>query len=242
MKLASGQDRGAKWGGTRGDYVVISVEDNGAGMIPEITSRVFEPVFTTKALGKGTGLGLSQVYGFAKQSDGFVTIESELGKGTTVSIYLPRTFEEKILASVAAVQVPEIQGHGVVLVVEDDAQVRATTCGMLRDLGYTVREADSGRSALALLKRGETVDLVFTDIILPDGMSGIDLAREVGVLYPHLPILLTSGYTAQRIIPAGFADELKLLRKPYAQAELSQAVNFVMSTLPPGEGIDRDPR
>lgn len=220
----------AKWGGNSGDYVVLSVEDNGTGMTPEVSSRVFEPFYTTKALGKGTGLGLSQVYGFAKQSDGFVTVESELGKGTIISIYLPRTQAAKTIGTVAKDQVREIQGQGIVLVVEDDTQVRATTCAMLRDLGYTIREADSGRSAMAFLKRGETVDLVFTDIIMPDGMSGIDLARDLAILHPDLPILLTSGYTAQRIVPAGFADELQLLRKPYTQADLSQAVNFVMRT------------
>jgi CheY-like chemotaxis protein len=226
-------EEGQKLGSSGGDYVVVSVADTGTGMSPDVAARVFEPFFTTKSLGKGTGLGLSQVYGFAKQSDGFVTVESEAGKGTTVFIYLPRTDQRKAAAPVVASGPKEVQGDGVILVVEDDPEVRATTCAMLRDLGYSVREAGSGRAAVALLESSETIDLVFSDVLMPDGMSGIEVARAVEAVRPGLPMLLTSGYTAQRIIPAGFADQLRLLPKPYTQTELSQAVNDAMSSVRP---------
>jgi PAS domain S-box-containing protein len=215
----------ARWGARGGDYVVVSVADTGIGMSSEILGRAFEPFFTTKEVGKGTGLGLSQVYGFAKQSDGFVTIRSEKGRGTTVSVHLPRTHQPKteVHADQAATDSSE-DGHGVVLVVEDDPDVRATTSDLLRDLGYAVREAESGRSALAVIESGETVDLVFSDVIMPDGMSGVDLARELGTRRPGLPVLLTSGYMAQRVIPEALAKNLRLLRKPYTQLDLSQAI------------------
>jgi CheY-like chemotaxis protein len=206
----------------------VSVADTGIGMLPDVLSRVFEPFFTTKALGKGTGLGLSQVYGFAKQSDGFVTIESEPGTGTTLCIYLPRTDQPKAAAPIVVLALAEIGGQGIVLVVEDDFEVRATTTEMLRDLGYTVREAESSRAALALLESGEVFDLVFSDIIMPDGMSGIELAHKILAMRPDLPVLMTSGYTAQGIIPSSLVDELRLLRKPYGRAELSQAISDVM--------------
>jgi PAS domain S-box-containing protein len=222
------EQNAVNWGASQGDYAVVSVADTGIGMLPDVVSRVFEPFFTTKALGKGTGLGLSQVYGFAKQSDGFVTIESEPGAGTTVGIYLPRTDQPKAAAPIVVLASAEIEGQGIVLVVEDDLEVRATTTEMLRDLGYTVREANSSRAALILLESGEVFDLVLSDIIMPDGMSGIELARKVLAMRPDLPVLLTSGYTGQGIIPSGLVDELPLLRKPYAQAELSQAISEVM--------------
>ncbi len=222
------EEEGQKLGSNGGDYVVVSVADTGIGMSPDVVARIFEPFFTTKALGKGTGLGLSQVYGFAKQSDGFVTVESQSGRGTTVLIYLPRTDQLKAEASVTASGPVEVHGNGVILVVEDDAEVRATTSAMLRDLGYTVREAGSGRAAVAFLEGNESIDLVFSDVMMPDGMSGIEVARAVETVRPGLPMLLTSGYTAQRIVPASFSDQLRLLPKPYTQAELSRAVKDVM--------------
>jgi PAS domain S-box-containing protein len=215
----------SKWGGTAGDYVVVSVADTGIGMPSDILAHAFEPFFTTKEMGKGTGLGLSQVYGFAKQSDGFVSIDSKPGQGTKVRIHLPRTEQPKPEAEPAGLPLAQIvEGSGVVLVVEDDPDVRATASFMLRDLGYAVREASTARAALALLESEAAVNLVFSDVIMPDGMSGIELARELSVRRPGLPVLLTSGYTAQRVVPEALASGLRFLRKPYTQTDLSLMV------------------
>ena len=222
----------ASLGASPGEYVVVSVADTGAGMPPNILSRVFEPFFTTKAAGEGTGLGLSQVYGFAKQSGGFVTIESECGRGTVVFIYLPRADQPKTAEATVALPLAEIEGQGVVLVVEDDPDVRVTTSGMLKDLGYRVREAATARAALAIIESGEAIDLVFTDVIMPDGMSGMELARELSARWPELPVLLTSGYTAQRLNSEGRTDNRRLLRKPYTQTDLSQAIKGAMNRAP----------
>jgi signal transduction histidine kinase len=214
-------DEAARYQIAAGDYVVVSVGDTGTGMTPEVLGRAFEPFFTTKEVGNGTGLGLSQVYGFAKQSGGFVSIDSEAGRGTCVMIHLPRT-------EPAAEEVPHpapvarIEGTATVLVVEDDPAVRATASAMLADLGYRTIEADTGRLALECVARGG-VDLVFSDVILPEGMSGVDLAREVEKIAPDLPVLLTSGYTAQRLNLSPGA-RLRVLGKPYDEARLSEAV------------------
>lgn len=212
----------ASWGAAGGDYVVVSVSDTGSGMSPDILARVFEPFFTTKPVGEGTGLGLSQVYGFAKQSNGFVTLDSEPGRGTTVVIHLPRTFVSKTAAP-GAVATEEPRGRGVILVVEDDPAVRAVASGMLRDLGYQVREADTAPAALDSIDRDGPVDLVFSDVIMPGGMNGVELARELARRRPDLPVLLTSGYTAQRF-PNATAEDLLVLRKPYTLHDLSKAI------------------
>ena len=205
------------WGATPGEYVVVSISDTGEGMSEDLLGRVFEPFFTTKPVGKGTGLGLSQVYGFAKQSGGFV------------SIHLPRVPAPEPTQGSALRPSIEVHGQGVVLVVEDDADVRKTTTFMLEDLGYVVLEAETGRAALKMIEDGAAVDLVFTDVIMPEGVSGIDLARELAVSRPALPVLLTSGYTAQQLLPQSMAEGLKLLRKPYAQVELSRAIRDAMT-------------
>jgi PAS domain S-box-containing protein len=215
-------------GAAAGDYVVVSVMDTGAGMTPELIDRVFEPFFTTKPVGKGTGLGLSQVYGFARQSGGFVTIDSEPGCGTTVGIHLPRTGKPAITAPEVRPAI-EIKGKGVILVVEDDPAVRTVASGLLEDLGYSVIEAESGREALHLVESGQPIDLVFTDVIMPGDINGIDLVRELKARGSELPVLLTSGYTAQQIAPEELVKDLQLLRKPYSQVELSLAVRMVMN-------------
>ncbi len=216
------------WEGKAGDYVVVSVADTGHGMSTEVMSRVFEPFFTTKPVGHGTGLGLSQIYGFATQSGGFVSLRSKVDEGTTVTIHLPRAPAPPATAPEAVAEPARIAGDAVVLVVEDDAAVRAITSAMLRELGYTVFEAGSGHEALAAL-RAHPVDLVFSDVILPDGMSGLDLAKAVHGADPALPVLLTSGYTAQRLNLAAEGDWLKLLRKPYSEAQLSEAVRLALA-------------
>lgn len=221
----------SRWEASAGDYAVVSVEDTGIGMSPEIVAHVFEPFFTTKDVGKGTGLGLSQVYGFAKQSGGFVTVSSTPGVGTCIEVHLRRSKEGRAVIR----HTPEVgleKGSGVVLVVEDDAAVRATTSGMLEDLGYSVLSAETGKAALEIIKRNVSLDLVFSDVVMPDGMSGVELARKIGSLRPRLPVLLTSGYTAQRVHPEASAGGLALLRKPFTQADLSIAIRNIMAAPP----------
>ena len=225
-----GEQAALRAGAVPGEYVVIAVRDTGGGMTPEVIRRAFEPFFTTKEIGKGTGLGLSQVYGFAKQSEGFVTIDSEPGRGTAIRIHLPRTREVRVDG---VVQRPEsaamAPGRGVVLLVEDDADVRATAAALLQDLGYAVREASTARAAIALLDSGMPIDLVFSDVIMPAGMSGIELARELAGREKPPRVLLTSGYTAQRVVPEELAGHLRVLRKPYTQADLSQAIHETLN-------------
>jgi PAS domain S-box-containing protein len=215
-----------EFGASPGDYVVTSLTDTGCGMAPEVIARAFEPFFTTKDIGKGTGLGLSQVYGFAKQSGGFVSIDSAVGRGTTISIFLPRT-----QAPDAAEQLRTPRAltshHGVVLLVEDDQDVRSASSAMLEELGYVVRSASSADEALQALRANSSVDVVFTDVVLSTGMSGIDLAHAVNARWPDLPVLMTSGYTAQRVIPAALNGEVTLLRKPYTMHELAHAMQKI---------------
>jgi signal transduction histidine kinase/ActR/RegA family two-component response regulator len=221
--------------GPPGDYMVISVSDTGVGMPKEIVEKAFEPFFTTKGVGRGTGLGLSQVYGFAKQSGGFVTIDSVEGVGTSVMIHLP-ICEAEVRGGLAGAAPARIKGAATILVVEDDPNVRAVTSAMLRDLGYTALEATTARAALAVLAR-QPVDLVFTDVILPDGMSGVELANEVAKAPSAAPVLLTSGYTAQRLNLAGDKD-LQILNKPYDEARLSEAISKTLASrkrIPAGE-------
>jgi CheY-like chemotaxis protein len=223
-------DRGlaSRWEASAGDYAVISVEDTGTGMSSEVLAHVFEPFFTTKDVGKGTGLGLSQVYGFAKQSGGFVTVDSALGRGTLIEVFLKRSMEVRPAARQISEAVLE-PGVGTVLVVEDDAAVRATTSGMLEDLGYSVLSAETGNAALRIIKENTALDLVFSDVVMPDGMSGVELAHQIASLRPELPVLLTSGYTAQRVIPETPAGELALLKKPFSQTDLSIAIRNIMA-------------
>ena len=222
------EELASRWEASTGDYTAISVQDTGIGMSPEVIAHVFEPFFTTKDVGKGTGLGLSQVYGFAKQSGGFVAVSSAPGRGTLIEIFLRRSMESLAAVRPLAETAPET-GAGVVLVVEDDAAVRATTSGMLEDLGYSVLSAETGGAALKIVQQGVILDLVFSDVVMPDGMSGVELAQRIGSVRPDLPVLLTSGYTAQRVIPETPAGELALLRKPFSQTDLSIAIQNIMA-------------
>ena len=216
-----------------GDYVVVAVTDNGSGMSEDVLNRIFDPFFTTKPIGKGTGLGLSQVYGFAKQSGGFVTVDSEVDHGTTVSIHLPRGQASALPAAAPVQPAVEVCGEGTILLVEDDADVRATARFMLEDLGYDVQEAGTGQAALKMLKEGAKPALVLSDVIMPDGMSGIELARTLLVSHPNLPVLLTSGYTAQQLLPDASGAAHAVLRKPYTQSELSQALRRTLQSQSP---------
>jgi PAS domain S-box-containing protein len=209
-----------------GDYVRLSVSDTGIGMTREVLARLFEPFFTTKEPGKGTGLGLSVIYGFVKQSDGHVTAYSEVGKGTTVNLYLPRVtadVERQAAAKKAPSAGPDI--GETILLVEDNADVRAVTTRRLGNLGYSMIEAGNAAQAIEALRSGKRIDLVFSDVVMPGGMSGFELAQWMRSNVPGMRILLTSGF-AEDVARAGEApaSELEILRKPYSGTELARAL------------------
>ena len=212
-----------------GDYVVISVTDTGSGMPPDVLDRVFEPFFSTKETGKGSGLGLSMVYGFVKQSSGHVSIYSEVGHGTAVKIYLPRVVDDVHDVSATAVRPGLPMGAETILVVEDDPDVRRTVVALLSSLGYRVEEAASGADGLAALERCADVDLVFTDVMMPGGMSGIELGAAARRRYPHLKIIYTSGYTDRDLVAAEReGGAATLLTKPYRHEELARKIREVL--------------
>ena len=223
--VAVSDETAARWETSPGDYVEVCLTDTGMGMDAELIARAFEPFFTTKDVGRGTGLGLSQVYGFAKQSGGFVAIESTLGQGSSVSIYLPRS-DAPLPGPRTAAAAPAEAADGAILLVEDDAEVRAASSAMLEALGYTVRVAANGPEALASLARDPHVALVFSDVIMASGMSGIELRRRIKTLHPDMPVLLTSGYTAHLIPDIEGASPL--LHKPYTLDALGEAVKQAM--------------
>lgn len=214
-----------------GDHVAISVKDDGTGMAPEVLGRVFEPFFTTKDVGKGTGLGLSMVYGFVKQSGGHVRIESEQGQGTEVILYLPRFIPPAAPEPKHVAKNEELRGgRETILVCEDDDGVRAYSADSLRELGYTVLEARDAASALDYLgtHRG-AIDLLFTDIVLPGGMMGSDLAVRAREMSEGLRILFTTGYARDTIVHHGRLDEgIDLLLKPFSFDDLAARVRTVL--------------
>jgi PAS domain S-box-containing protein len=209
-----------------GDYVRLSVSDTGGGMTAHVLQHAFEPFFTTKQPGKGTGLGLSTVYGFTQELGGTVTIDSELGQGTTVSVYLPRSDGHQTTKTRdrSGGVVPLAAGEAVLLV-EDNVEVRRVTASRLIELGYRVIEVDSGPAALEVLMSAQAVDLVFSDIVMAGGMSGFDLAQWVHTHRPDMRMLLTSGYADEALrVQDRQAAGLKILRKPYSRSELSHAI------------------
>ncbi len=210
-----------------GEYVAICVSDNGSGMDEETRARAFEPFFTTKEVGKGTGLGLSMVYGFVKQSGGQIKIYSTEGKGTTIKLYLPRTKVKRAAGEGEETESEQIiQGQGTILVCEDDDDVRAYSVDLLRELGYVVLEAHDGPSALRLLERrkGE-IDLLFTDVILPNGLTGAGVAEEALKIQPGLKVLFTTGYARDVIVHHGRLDEgINLLAKPFSYGDLARRI------------------
>ena len=208
-------------GDLKGDYVRLSVRDQGVGMSRELQVRVFEPFFTTKGVGKGTGLGLSQVYGFIRASGGDVRVESEIGQGSTVSMYLPRSHKGVAAPDPGLVGEASPEGHGRVLMVEDDDTVAAMVSEMLGHIGYGVVRAANAGIALRLLER-ETVDVVFTDMVMPGRLSGLDLAREISVRRPGLPVVLTTGYS--QAVATARDQGLPLLVKPYRIDALARAL------------------
>lgn len=225
-----------------GDYVLVAVSDSGSGIAEDILPRVFDPFFTTKQVGKGTGLGLSMVYGFMKQSGGHVNIYSEPGKGTTVRLYLPR-FESPAILQAKAVVLAPAPGkaqHELVLVAEDNADMRRVAVRQLTDLGYRVVETDTGDKALALIEEGLVPDLLFTDVIMPGSLDGIDLADEACTRLPGLPVLLSSGFTERVILDThernGRKVDYPLLAKPFRKDDLARALRRALDRPQEQEG------
>jgi nitrogen-specific signal transduction histidine kinase/ActR/RegA family two-component response regulator len=216
-----------------GEYVQLSISDNGSGMPAQVRDRVFEPFFTTKEKGRGTGLGLAMVYGFVKQSGGHVTIYSEVGHGTTFNLYFPRTDGPTAAVATRAKDVTDPAARETILVVEDDDRVRQLTITRLKLIGYQVLDASDGPKALDILSRGHAIDLVFTDLVMPGGMSGREVAARARQLKPGIKVLLTSGY-AEELVRGDYLEreQLRVLRKPYHQADLVAALREVLAAGP----------
>ncbi|MDD1535897.1 MULTISPECIES: CHASE3 domain-containing protein [unclassified Bradyrhizobium] len=214
---------------TAGPYIMLAVSDTGTGMSPDIQLKAFEPFFTTKEVGKGSGLGLSMVYGFVKQSGGHIKIYSEEGHGTTIKLYLP---PGEGTAEVAVTAAPPAEGGAeTIFVVEDDPLVRNFVTAQLTGLGYKTIAAPDGKAALDLIAAGQTFDLLFTDVVIPGGMSGRELADEVAKLRPGVKVLYTSGYTDNAIVHHGKLDDgVMLLTKPYRRNQLAEMIRKALGS------------
>jgi PAS domain S-box-containing protein len=225
-----------------GQYVAICISDTGVGMAAATLNQAFEPFFTTKPVGKGTGLGLSQVYGFVKQSGGHVKIYSEVGQGTTVKIYLPRLVAEHVVAESLANPLPaEGSAEETILVLEDDDDVRTSTVESLREIGYRVIEAHDGPSALRLLERQIRVDLLFSDVVLPGGLTGAQVSAQARALRPGLKVLFTTGYARNAIVHHGRLDKgVHLITKPFSLNDLAAKIRDVLDA--PDADPDRTKR
>ncbi|HKW52488.1 MAG TPA: ATP-binding protein [Stellaceae bacterium] len=208
-----------------GSYVILGVSDTGSGIAPSILERVFEPFFTTKEIGKGSGLGLSQVYGFTRQSGGHVAIDSEVGRGTTIKLYLPLSEEAPEVAVPRSAREPR-GGSEMILVVEDDENVQNVAIAALDSLGYRTVLARDGREALAVLRSRGDIDLLFTDQVMPGGLGGADLARAARALRPGLKVLLTSGYAKDAADARG--DGFPSIAKPYRRSQLAESIRAVL--------------
>src|SRR5262245_35771405 len=223
--------------GLQGEFVAIRVADTGAGIPADVLPHVFEPFFTTKEVGKGTGLGLSQVYGFAKQSGGTATVSSSLGRGTVITLYLPRTRETPAASIAPAGPEAATQRAGTALVVEDSPEVAEVAAAYFEQLGYTVKQVANAHEALELLGNDPRVDLVFSDILMPGGMTGLELGHAIRRLYPEMPVLLTTGYSssAQDAVREGFV----VLQKPFDRAALERGSREARRAKPPAQPAQR---
>jgi CheY-like chemotaxis protein len=216
---------------TPGPYVMIAVTDTGEGMKPEVQEKVFQPFYTTKPQGKGTGLGLSMVYGFIKQSGGHISIYSEVGHGTSVKMFLPRKMAtQDAVVDAGPVVAADPARKAKILVVEDQEAVRAVACGFLEDFGYEIVEAGDGFQALAVLQEQQDIDLMFSDVVMPGGMNGFDLAQAALTLRPNLKVVHTSGYPKGAMVhqeeprfKQGF-----IIMKPYRRDELKQILESAL--------------
>jgi PAS domain S-box-containing protein len=219
-----------------GDFVALAMTDTGVGIAPDVLPKIFEPFFTTKALGKGTGLGLAQVYGFSHQSGGSVVATSTVGSGTAITIYLPRKHTAFITAAEASPAQPLVPGEGMILVVEDNVEVAAVTASLIEQLGYRTLRAENATDALNRLQRGDKIDLVFSDVVMPGVMNGIALAQEIGNRYPQIPVLLTSGYSdVVQTADSRFA----ILRKPFQLPALERFIRDALEGHGECNGGDR---
>jgi PAS domain S-box-containing protein len=211
-----------------GPYVMLAVSDSGTGMSKEVQDRVFEPFFTTKEVGEGSGLGMSMVYGFVKQSGGYIRIYSEEGHGTTIKLYLPPARRQTEAAAPAAA--PLLRGWETIMVVEDDSLVRNFVAAQLQSLGYKTVAAADARAALVIIDNGQPFDLLFTDVIMPGGMTGRQLADETAKRRPGIKVLYTSGYTDNAIMHHGRLDKgVLLLTKPYRKSQLAKMVRRALT-------------
>ena len=204
-----------------GRYVVVTLTDTGTGMPHDVLARVFEPFFTTKEVGKGSGLGLSQVAdGFARQSGGHIDVQSEVGRGTSVRLYLPWT--EPVQAETSKVEAlpPAETHHTKILIVEDDNDLRELATHLVEGLGYGACSAGAGAEAIAKLETEPDIGLVFTDILMPGGMNGFELAAEIRRRRPEIPILMTSGFPGH-FLPGASRRVSPIIRKPFTQTELA---------------------
>jgi CheY-like chemotaxis protein len=216
---------------TVGHYVMVAVSDSGTGIPAALLERVFDPFFTTKEIGKGTGLGLSMVFGFVKQSGGHIKIYSEEGHGTSVKIYLPRATGLSQTAAEAQMASNIVGGNEVILVVEDDALVRKYVMTQIESLGYTALEAANAAEALKAIDATATIDLLFTDVIMPGAMNGRQLVDEALKRRPSLKTLFTSGYTENAIVHHGRLDSgVLLLAKPYRKSELARMIRMALGS------------
>jgi CheY-like chemotaxis protein len=223
--------------GRSGSFVVISITDTGSGIAPECLARIFEPFYTTKEVGKGTGLGLSQVFGFAKQSGGEAMVDSTLGQGTTFSLYFRRVEEELATATAPIAEIDEAKDDaplsGRILVVEDNIEVGRIAVQLLAELGYSAALARQAQSAIDIIETDPgAFDLVFSDVVMPGAMTGIDLAREIGRRWQDLPVILTTGYSD--VLAEGGNENFNVLRKPYSVDRLS---NIIRGRLRPGRRV-----
>ncbi len=213
-----------------GDYVMLAVTDTGTGMPPDVVERAFDPFFTTKDVGTGSGLGLSMTYGFAQQSGGHLKIYSEVGHGTTVRLYLPRAAGAQPGSSVVGAPGEDWRGSETILVVEDEDAVRKLVVRNLENLGYRTLEAADALQAAEILQGDEPIHLLFTDIVLPGGKTGRELADEAQALRPDMRVLFTSGYTHDSIVNQGKLDAgVHLLSKPYRREDLGRKVREALS-------------
>ncbi|MEX3968423.1 PAS domain S-box protein [Paraburkholderia sp. EG286B] len=219
-----------------GQYVMLAVTDTGVGMSADVLARAIDPFFTTKPEGSGTGLGLSMVYGFVKQSGGHLRLYSEVGHGTTVKVYLPRSAGSATERPLTA-DAPLRGGRETILVIEDDTKLQSTVVDMLGGLGYAVLKADDPQQALAIIRSGVHIDLLFTDVVMPGPLKSPDMARQALEMLPHLKVLFTSGYTQNAIVHGGRLDDgVELISKPYSRDQLARKIRNVLGT--PGTDLE----
>nr|WP_235428465.1 ATP-binding protein [Yersinia pestis] len=225
IKIRTWNQRVERGEGRKQDMVVLEVADSGHGMTTAVKEQVFEPFFTTKQTGSGSGLGLSMVYGFVRQSGGRVQIESEPGKGTRVCLQLPRALTQSLIEVLPALGAVANMADQLVLVLEDEPDVRQTLCEQLHQLGYLTLETGDSRQALALMADVPDISIVISDLMLPGDMTGAEVLQQARSVYPHLKLLLISGQDLRR--SKNFMPEVELLRKPFNQQQLVQALQRV---------------